>query len=598
MVLSGRNLLRVLGLTLAIVSAVSVCAAQTSQNALIGLFLGYSKAINTVALSPDGRQALTGGQDNMLRLWDLPTGLLLRTFDTGANRINAAAFSPDGKQLLSGGADKLVRLWNLASGLPIATMEGHTGEVLAVAFSPDGRRVLSASADHTAKLWDAETGALLKTFEGHSSDVLSAAFSPDGKTMLSASADKTLKLWDVETGALLKTLEGHTDAVTSAAFSPDGGQALSASRDKTIKLWDLASGQAHRSFEGHSDEVLSAHLSSDGSRIISAAKDKTLKLWDTKTGDLIATFEGHSGAVTSVAFSPDGQSVLSGSLDETLKLWNLVSGKLQTTIDLASPNFWPNGYRDFFSGVALGKSASRAEIEQRLKDKGMKLGSPVFLRIFKGDREAELWMKRGERYALFGAYPICAWSGQLGPKEREGDLQAPEGFYTIGKDQLNPNSRYHRAFNLGYPNEFDRAHNRTGANLMIHGACASVGCFAMTDGQIDELWLLVTAALDGGQERVPVHVFPFRMTSERMAAFAWHPWAQFWRDMKPAYDLFEDTRIPPRIAISNKRYSVEGQSRGGWLPVSRPMAGSGGGRSLLDETGAANRTGWPGQARP
>ena len=285
-------------------------------------------------------------------------------------------------------------------------------------------------------------------------------------------------------------------------------------------------------------------------------------------GELIKTFEGHSDIVTSTAFSSDGLKALSGSSDKTLKLWDLQTGQPQNTIDVQSTAFWPNGYRNFFSGVSATKRADPAQIEERLKEKGLKRGAPVHLRIFKGDLEVELWMRRGSHYELFATYPICAWSGQLGPKVREGDLQAPEGFYTIGKSQLNPNSHYHRAFNLGYPNALDRAHNRTGANLMIHGGCGSVGCFAMTDAEIDELWLLVTAALDGGQESVPVHVFPFRMTDERMAAFAWHPWADFWRDMKPAYDLFEETHVPPRVSVCNKRYSVQGRTEGGWTAVS------------------------------
>ena len=196
-------------------------------------------------------------------------------------------------------------------------------------------------------------------------------------------------------------------------------------------------------------------------------------------------------------------------------------------------------------------------MRERLQQKGFKLGDPVYLRIFKGDVEAELWIKRGQHFELFATYPICAWSGQLGPKLHEGDYQSPEGFYTIGKGQLNPNSRYHRAFNVGFPNLYDAANNRTGNSLMVHGSCLSAGCYAMTDPVIDELWALVTGALNAGQERVALHVFPFRMTEERMGAFAWHPWAEFWRDLKPAYDLFEETHIPPQVSLCNKRYVVK-----------------------------------------
>jgi murein L,D-transpeptidase YafK len=267
--------------------------------------------------------------------------------------------------------------------------------------------------------------------------------------------------------------------------------------------------------------------------------------------------EGHADSVTSAAVSFDGRQVFSGSKDKTLKLWNAESGQLRNTIDLQSETFWPNGYRNFFHGASLAKTADPAALDKRLTERGLKRGNPVFLRIFKADLQAELWMKKGRTFELFETYQICAWSGQLGPKLQEGDGQAPEGFYTIGKGQLNPNSHYHRAFNLGFPNMLDRAYNRTGSNLMVHGGCGSVGCYAMTDAAIGEIWLLVTAALDSGQERAGVHVFPFRMTEERLTAFAWHPWAEFWRDLKPAYDLFEETHIPPQIGICNKRYTVQ-----------------------------------------
>ncbi len=569
-----------LGLAIAILSGATAGAAGADTNPALALFLGYSKAVNSVAFSVDGRQAISGSQDNVLRVWDMPTGLLLRTLDAQANRINAVAFSPDGRQILSGASDNRVRIWSFTSGQLVITLEGHAGEVLSAAFSPDGARALSGSADKTIKLWDVATGECLKTFEGHSDEVLSVAFSPDGHKALSASKDKTLKLWDVETGQLLKTLEGHADAVTSAALSPDGRRALSASRDKTAKLWDVETGELVRTFEGHADEVLSAAFSGDGRRILSASKDKTLKLWNAESGEAVKTFEGHSDIVTSAVFSSDGGRALSGSSDKTLKLWNIETGQLQSTIDLQRLSFWPSGYRNFFSGVGLTKSADPVQVEERLKEKGLKRGSPVFLRVFKADLEAELWMKSGGHYELFATYPICAWSGQLGPKVREGDLQAPEGFYSIGKDQLNPNSHYHRAFNLGYPNALDRAYNRTGANLMIHGSCASVGCIAMTDAAIDELWLLVTEALNSGQERVPVHMFPFRMTDERLTAFAWHPWADFWRDMKPAYDLFEESHVLPQVSVCNKRYSVQGRTGGGWTPVSQTGCPTNGGGSL------------------
>ncbi len=544
-----------------LVYALALGHARAEPRSITELFFGYSKAVNAVALSANGRQAASGSEDNALRLWDTASGLLLRTFETETSAIHSVAFSPDGRRILTGGSDGRLRLLDVAAGQAVWVVEGHTGEVLAAVFSPDGQQVLSGGADRTVKLWDAETGQLLKTFEGHSGDVAAVAFSTDGRLALSGSADKTLKLWDIETGQLLKTLEGHTDAVTSAALSPDGRQALSASKDKTVKLWNAAAGQLLKTFEGHSDEVLAVAFSPSGGEILSASKDKSLKLWDAKAGALIKTFEGHSDAVTSAVVSSDGGLALSGSKDKTLKLWDVAAGRLKRTIDLTSESFAPNGRRTFgvfgfVPGVSLPGTPDLARLKERLQEKGLKLGDPVYVRIFKGDVQAELWMKRGPRFELFATYPICAWSGELGPKLQEGDHQSPEGFYTIGKGQLNPNSHYHRAFNLGFPNSFDAANNRTGANLMMHGSCLSAGCYAMTDPVIDELWALVTAALNAGQERVAVHVFPFRMTDERLAAFAWHPWAEFWRDLKPAYDLFEETRIPPQTGVCGKRYAV------------------------------------------
>jgi WD40 repeat protein len=525
-------------------------------------FFGYSKAVNAVALSPNGRHAASGGEDNLLRLWDLPTGLLLRTFEAPTSAIGAVAFSPDGLRILTANNDSRLRVWDIAAGRPATVMEGHTGEVLAAVFSENGQQVLSGGKDKTVKLWDAATGQLLKSFDGCAEDVLGVAISRDGKLALAGSKDKTLKLWDIETGQLLRTFEGHADAVTAVAFSPDAQKALSASRDKTLKLWDVATAKPLKTLEGHTDEVLSAAFAPGGRQILSAAKDKTLKLWDAEAGKLIRTFEGHGEAVASAVFSSDGRLALSGAKDKTLRLWDVAAGQQRAAFDLQADGFAPNGRRTFgffgfIPGVALPNAPDTAHIKERLQEKGFKLGDPVYLRAFKGDSEVEAWIKRGQRFELFGTYAICAWSGQLGPKVIEGDFQSPEGFYTIGKGQLNPNSHYHRAFNLGYPNAFDATNGRTGSALMMHGSCASAGCYAMTDPVIDELWALVTAALNAGQERVAMHAFPFRMTKERMDAYAWHPAAEFWGDLKVAYDLFEETHVPPQAGVCNKRYTVK-----------------------------------------
>ncbi len=206
-------------------------------------------------------------------------------------------------------------------------------------------------------------------------------------------------------------------------------------------------------------------------------------------------------------------------------------------------------------GSPLAGTPNLQDLAGRLSAQGLALGAPVFIRIFKREFELELWLKRGDRFQRFATYPVCRWSGSLGPKLLEGDSQAPEGFYTVDAKALNPNSRFHRSFNLGFPNVFDRAHNRTGSFVMVHGGCASIGCFAMTDPVVDEIWRLVTAALKGGQKRFHVHAFPFRMTEENLARRERAQWMSFWRDLKLGYDAFEATQLPPRIAVCGGAYT-------------------------------------------
>lgn len=205
-------------------------------------------------------------------------------------------------------------------------------------------------------------------------------------------------------------------------------------------------------------------------------------------------------------------------------------------------------------GLPLRGTPDLTDYTARLAETGLKEGNAVFIRIFKQESELELWMERDGRFALFARYPICRWSGLLGPKLKEGDRQSPEGFYTVAANQLNPNSRWHRSFNLGFPNRLERSKGRTGSFLMVHGGCGSIGCYAMTNPVIDEIWRLVTAALKQAQPRFHVHVFPFRMTARNMAHYGGGEWNTFWRDLKTGYDLFEESRVPPSILVCDGRY--------------------------------------------
>lgn len=195
-------------------------------------------------------------------------------------------------------------------------------------------------------------------------------------------------------------------------------------------------------------------------------------------------------------------------------------------------------------------------LNEELAAKGCRLGQPVFVRIFKESRELELWMQGDKAgWRLFRTYPIACFSGTLGPKTREGDMQAPEGFYTVAAKMLNPASSYHLAFNVGYPNAYDVAHGRTGSLIMVHGDICSIGCFAMTDPVIEEIYLVVEAAVKNGGS-VQVHCFPFRMTAERMKD-AEEAHRGFWDELVPVYEVFEKEKRVPRVTVEGGRYAVE-----------------------------------------
>ncbi|PLW78092.1 L,D-transpeptidase family protein [Cohaesibacter celericrescens] len=203
-------------------------------------------------------------------------------------------------------------------------------------------------------------------------------------------------------------------------------------------------------------------------------------------------------------------------------------------------------------------------IPAKIKDKIRKIGStekaPIYIRIFKEEAVLEAWKERKDgTYALLKTYPICAYSGEIGPKKREGDRQAPEGFYAITRGQMNPQSSYYLSFNLGYPNKFDRSYGRTGKHLMVHGSCSSRGCYAMEDAPIAEIYSLGREAFSGGQRSFKVHAFPFRMTPENMARNRNSEHFAFWQNLKNGYDHFQITHKPPKVEVCNRTYIFDPQ---------------------------------------
>jgi murein L,D-transpeptidase YafK len=196
--------------------------------------------------------------------------------------------------------------------------------------------------------------------------------------------------------------------------------------------------------------------------------------------------------------------------------------------------------------------------------KGMHKHDPILIRSYKKEAELEVW-KRGRdgKYALLKTYPICRWSGQLGPKIREGDRQAPEGFYHISARQMNPNSSFHLSFDMGFPNTYDRSLGRSGSFLMVHGACSSRGCYSMTDKQIEEIYALVREAHSGGQASVQMQAMPFRMTPQNLAKHRHDRHMPFWKNLKEGADHFEVTRQEPKVAVCGNRYTFNRSSNCG-----------------------------------
>jgi murein L,D-transpeptidase YafK len=191
----------------------------------------------------------------------------------------------------------------------------------------------------------------------------------------------------------------------------------------------------------------------------------------------------------------------------------------------------------------------------QMENDNMDRAAPVLIRIFKEERTLEVWKQdRTGKFALLQSYPICKFSGKLGPKIAVGDHQAPEGFYEITPAQMNPQSSEFLSFNIGFPNAFDRSLGRSGSFLMVHGGCRSVGCYAMTDYQMEEIYGLVEEAFRGGQDRVQLQAFPFQMTAENLTQHADDPNVPFWEMLKTGSDAFSAAGAPPTVAVCNQRY--------------------------------------------
>ena len=303
--------------------------------AMTGTLQGAPEEVKTIAISPDGRLALSAGQFAHITLWNLETGEIVHRMSDERPPSPGLAFTPDGSRALTSRCAQFdmtegciggeFTLWDVATGDVIRTFSGHQRNTWGLDISPDGQRVLTTSCDRDIILWDLNTGEPLRTLSGHDGCVLDVAFSPDGRLAVSGgNVAPTLLFWDVETGQVIHSPEGHGHRmVRGVAFSPDGTQALSASDDGTLILWDVATGQPVRVFSGHTNVVHSVDFGPEGRLALSGAADNSLILWDVASGQRLRTFRGHIGPVVSVALSPVGGMALSGSIDTSLMSWRI-----------------------------------------------------------------------------------------------------------------------------------------------------------------------------------------------------------------------------------------------------------------------------------
>jgi WD40 repeat protein len=287
--------------------AVGVSGTELSGLSPVLVNQGHRDSVNAVVISKDGRFTVSGSSDETLKMWDVETGRLIKSFTGHEAGVNSVFLSPDSRWIVSGSDDETVKLWEVETGSFIKSFTGHESRVNSVFLSPDNWWIISGSSDKTVKLWEVETGRLIKTFTVPEFWVNSVFLSPDNRWMVSGCDDGTVKLWDAETGHLIKTFTEYENIVKSVFLSPDNWWIVSGSDDETVKLWEVETGYFIKTFAGHESGANSVFLSPDNRWMVLGSDGETVELWEIETDRLIKTFAGHKSTVRSVFFSPDSR---------------------------------------------------------------------------------------------------------------------------------------------------------------------------------------------------------------------------------------------------------------------------------------------------
>jgi WD40 repeat protein/serine/threonine protein kinase len=318
---------------------------------LIRTFEGHTSWVHAVALTADGRCAISGSGDGTLRVWDLEGNRSVRSFAGHTGPIKAVAITPDGRRVVSASSDRTLRVWDFETGRSLRTLRGHNSPVALVTITSHGYRAVSASSNGTLGVWDLQSGRSVRMLAGHKKQVNALTLTPDSQHAISASSDQTLRVWDLNSGRSVCTLAGHDHSVNAVTVAPDGRRAISASSDYTLRLWDLKSGHSMCTLAGHTGSVTAVVVTPDGHRAISGSSDHTLRIWDLDRSNLVRTLEGHTNSVTAVILLPDGRRAISESADHTLRLWDLKTG--QSVCTLA-------GHTDWVTAAAVTPDGRRA----------------------------------------------------------------------------------------------------------------------------------------------------------------------------------------------------------------------------------------------